>query len=193
MKILFLGYKDSPLIDFIKESGDEVIVYDEKLTADFIKQNKPDFLISYGYRHIIKQEILDFFAPNRAINMHISFLPWNRGADPNLWSFLDDTPKGVTIHYLDSGLDTGDIVAQEEVFINEEETLSSSYNLLHNRMINLFIKNWKLIKTGRCNRIAQVGDGTCHKSKDKEKIISILPDGWNTKISELKNIKAKNE
>ncbi|MCL0081308.1 hypothetical protein M1N64_03665 [Peptococcaceae bacterium] len=49
----------------------------------------------------------------RAINLHISFLPWNRGADPNFWSFIENAPVGVSIHYLDEGIDTGDRKKQQ--------------------------------------------------------------------------------
>ena len=38
--------------------------------------------------------------------MHISYLPFNRGAHPNYWSFKDNSPKGVTIHFIDNGIDT---------------------------------------------------------------------------------------
>ena len=50
--------------------------------------------------------------PDRVVNLHIAYLPYNRGADPNLWSVLEDTPAGVSIHYVDEGVDTGDIIAQ---------------------------------------------------------------------------------
>ena len=66
--------------------------------------------------------------------MHISLLPWNRGYHPNIWSFLEDTPKGVTIHYINEGIDTGDIIVQKEIVIDEDkETLKSSYEILHEK------------------------------------------------------------
>ena len=54
----------------------------------------------------------------RAINLHISYLPWNRGADPNLWSAVG-MPKGVTIHYINDGFDTGDILFQKAILFVE--------------------------------------------------------------------------
>ncbi len=64
------------------------------------------------------------------INLHISFLPWNRGAHPNFWSFYDDTPKGVTIHLIDEGIDTGAIIYQKEITFdrNEKTFESNSFN-----------------------------------------------------------------
>lgn len=112
-KILFLGPEDSPLIPWLQEQSEEVIQTSDRLSAREVSKQGYSFLVSYGYRHILRKDILDIF-PGRAINLHISLLPWNRGADPNFWSFVEDTPKGVTIHYLDEGVDTGDIIAQQE-------------------------------------------------------------------------------
>jgi methionyl-tRNA formyltransferase len=155
--------------------------------VDYVLENNFSFLISYGYRFILKKEILDLF-PNRAINLHISYLPYNRGADPNFWSFIDGTPKGVTIHYLDEGVDTGDIIVQKEVVFDslESETLASSYQKLHIEIQNLFFQNWEAIKNQKCSRRPQVGNGTVHKKKDKEALLHLIEkDGWDTKLSVL--------
>jgi methionyl-tRNA formyltransferase len=162
-------------------------LYFGKITVDYVLENKFNFLISYGYRYVLKKEILDLF-PNRAINLHISYLPYNRGSDPNFWSFIDGTPKGVTIHYLDEGVDTGDIIVQKEVVFDslETETLASSYQKLHTEIQNLFFQNWESIKSQRCSRRPQVGNGTVHKEKDKEALLHLIEkDGWNTKLSVL--------
>ena len=66
----------------------------------FVKKINPNFIISYNYRFIFKQEIVNY-VKNNIINLNISLLPWNRGAYPNVWSFLEDAPKGVTIHIID--------------------------------------------------------------------------------------------
>ena len=162
-------------------------LYFGKITVDYVLENKFNFLISYGYRYVLKKEILDLF-PNRAINLHISYLPYNRGSDPNFWSFIDGTPKGVTIHYLDEGVDTGDIIVQKEVVFDslETETLASSYQKLHTEIQNLFFQNWESIKSQRCSRRPQVGNSTVHKEKDKEALLHLIEkDGWNTKLSVL--------
>lgn len=140
MKILFLGPEDSPLINWLQEQGEEVLQTAAKLSIQFVQEQRFSFLVSYGYRHILKKEILDLF-PEKAVNMHISYLPWNRGADPNFWSFVEDTPKGVTIHYLDEGVDTGDIIVQKKVeFDLERETLATSYEKLQEEIQDLFKK-----------------------------------------------------
>ncbi len=177
MKVLFLGYTSSPLINFIKNNGDDVIVSEEKINATFIKDNKIDFVVSYGYRHIIKKDVLEIL-PKRVINLHISYLPYNKGADPNFWSFIEDTPKGVTIHLVDEGLDTGDIILQQIVEVFDNDTLKTTYGVLQNAINELFINNWNNIKTQIIEPKKQIEKGTFHKSIEKEQYISEIKDKW---------------
>lgn len=184
--VLFLGDKNSPLLRWLISTGESVIQTTETIEPSFIPNNKVIFLISYGYRHIIRKNILDQL-PNRAINLHISLLPWNKGADPNLWSFVDGTPKGVTIHYLDPGIDTGDIIVQQEVeFDSHNDTLETTYQKLQCVIQSLFQKNWKSIKTQTCPRRQQQGQGSIHKSNEKEVISHLLVKEWDTPISTLR-------
>jgi len=182
-KLLFLGSHDSSLYTWLQEQGEDVSQTSDKLSVEFIEDEEFTFLISYGYRYILHPEILNKF-PDRAINLHISYLPWNRGADPNFWSFVEDTPKGVTIHYLDEGVDTGDIIVQEEIRF-DSETLATSYEKLQFAIQELFKNNWQEIKNGTCLRQKQVGEGSFHKQKDKEYLSDLLTDGWDTPISTL--------
>lgn len=181
MKVLFLGQADNPLIEFLRSVGEQVDQTSEKITVD--QAQKYDFAVSYGYRHLIRKPIIDLF-PGRIINLHISYLPWNRGADPNLWSVIEGTPKGVTIHHVDCGLDTGDIIVQREVLFDlENDTLASSYQKLQMEILQLFQENWSEIKLGNLQRTKQDREaGTSHKLKDRPK----LPEtGWETKLKDL--------
>jgi methionyl-tRNA formyltransferase len=184
-KILFLGNDASPLLKWLKSVEVFVLQTSEKITTELIHSNNINFIVSYGYHHILGNDILDLL-PDRAINLHISYLPFNRGADPNLWSFVENTPKGVTIHYLDVGIDTGDIIVQEELqFDSNFDTLASTYEKLQVTIVDLFKENWQDIKTLRCKRKKQHGEGTFHKVEDKKKLDDLLEDGWDTKIFSL--------
>ena len=145
MKILFLSNNaiSDNLIYWLRNiAKEEVIVYDKPISIEFLKKIKPNFIISYNYRFIVKQEIINYIK-NNIINLHISLLPWNKGADPNVWSLLEDTPKGVTIHIIDEGIDTGPILIQKEVYMDESiETLKSSYKKLHREIQELFKIKW---------------------------------------------------
>ncbi len=190
VNVLFLGSKNSILVQFIESLGDSVFVMEDKFNPDLLENHNIGFVVSYGYRHIIRQDVLDKIA-DKIINLHISFLPWNRGADPNFWSFIDNTPKGVTIHYIDAGIDTGDIIVQREVLLSESETLSSSYQKLKQKIEELFMEHWPKIRIGTCGRIKQSSNGTFHKTIDKEPLQHLLEKGWETPIAALVNIKTE--
>lgn len=184
MKILYLGpYRDT-LIDFIRSFGDGVIQTEERLMADDPILADVDFVVSYGYRYILREEFIARF-PDRIVNLHISLLPYNRGADPNLWSFLEDTPRGVTIHSIDRGVDTGLIIAQEEVPMRENDTLRTSYARLTEKIERLFQSSWPAIRAGEAIRRPQAPGGTAHRLKDKKPYLDLLTKGWDTPVREL--------
>ena len=183
MNILFLG-PETTLIEFLSNDGNSIARFEEKLNKEVIAEYEYDFLISFGYRYIISKEILDYFK-EKAINLHISYLPWNKGADPNLWSILENTPKGVTIHQMDCGIDTGKILFQKEIYIDENGTLTSSYEKLQTRLVELFKSNWEKIKCNKAIPKKQTGTGSYHKSSDKNSYQKFLTNGYNTKIKDL--------
>ncbi len=183
MKILFLGERESKIIPFLTSQGEEVVVTDQKI--DPSDAQGYDFLLSYRYRHILRKNVLDLF-PQKAVNIHNGLLPWNRGADANLWSHVEETPKGVTIHYIDEGIDTGDILVSKEVTFTEQDTLATSWATLWEVAQDLFIDNWKGIKNGELKGCRQTGEGTFHLAKDKETVH--LPLGWDTPLSEVPTI-----
>lgn len=187
MKILYLS-PHKRLIDFLESTAggsarDEVIQSVEPLTDEMLEGI--DFIISYGYRRKIGKEVTDRFN-GRAINLHIGYLPYNRGADPNLWSFLEDTPKGVTIHYLDGNIDTGDIIAREEVpYDIENDTLRTTYKRLSDAIEALFCRLWPDIRDGRDGNVVSMPQLTYHRVGDKDAYARLLEKGWDTSIKEL--------
>lgn len=190
MKILFLTNNPitKNLSDWLRdEAHEEVTLFGERLTRTMLNTGGSVFIVSYNYRHIISKDVLDIL-DGCAVNLHISLLPWNRGSYPNVWSFLDDTPKGVTIHLIDEGVDTGKILLQKEVFFDENiETLISSYKNLHDTIQSLFKENWHNIKYGTLEPITQSCGGSMHTKEDFSKISFILGgEGWNIPIRQLK-------
>lgn len=165
--------------------GAAVYKFENKLTGDVVRELKPFFIVSFNYRHIIPAEVLDAM-PGRVINLHTSLLPFNRGSSPNFFSFLDDTPKGVTIHLMDKGLDTGDILCQKEIqFDQEKETFASSYERLMEELKELFRANWEAIRSGKQTTVGQSGDGTCHRMRELEEIRRETPFAWTDNIGEF--------
>ena len=97
-----------------KEGKGKVIRLSECISIELLKEMRPKYIISYNYIHMISKEIIDFMHGN-IVNLHISLLPYNRGTSPNFFSFLDNTPKGVTIHQISEELDAGKIFCNKEI------------------------------------------------------------------------------
>ncbi len=190
MSVLFLGPPDSLVLDFLKSTEADVAQTLDPLDEMFFDRTPADFLVAHGYRHIIRQNVLDRF-PRRAVNLHIAYLPWNRGADPNLWSFIEKTPKGVSIHYLDAGVDTGDIIAQKLVEFEAGETLRTSYARLQAEIAQLFAEHWSRIRAGTCHAVKQTGAGSFHRVADRERVAHLLARGWDTPIEHLEKAGAE--
>ena len=162
---------------------ENALYVNDLLSVDFLLDYSIEFIVSYNYKYIIKKDIIDLL-PNRIINLHTSFLPYNRGADPNIWSFIDGSPCGVTIHQVNEGLDTGDILLQQSIsFDTEIETLSSSYEKLHQLIQELFINNWELLKQFKIKPVKQVNIGTTHKKSDLLKYAQVID--YNDKVSDF--------
>ncbi len=163
----------------------KVYRFANKLTLDIVKELDPSFLISFNYKHIVPVDVLDYMK-GRVVNLHTSYLPYNKGAAPNFFSFYEDTPKGVTIHEMAAGLDEGAILLQKEVPMKaEEETFATSYDKLIEAMSELFFDNWKLIKKGEIAAVKQTGEGTYHTSKELAEIRKKTDFSWNENIAQV--------
>lgn len=186
-RILFLGYNsnETPLIKKLTNLGHEVIHHSENLTK-ISPLPRIDNIISYGFRHIISANQLEYINIP-IINLHISYLPWNRGAHPNFWAFYDSTPIGVSIHLIDDGIDTGPILFQKMVaFDKHETTFKLTYQKLKLEVEKLFMENLETILSRKFIAMPQPKNGTIHYIKD-------LPPhflGWDTDIkSEILRLK----
>lgn len=190
MKILALvGYNKEKFLSRLRSCGYEVIPWENKISLSDVQTVAPDWCISYNYKYIVGKEILEFLK-YKVLNLHISYLPWNRGAHPNLWSFVENTPKGVSVHIMDEGIDTGDIVARKlVVFEDENITLRESYEMLQEEVLDLFFSIWPQVVNGNFKGIPQsrLGQGTFHRVKDFVKIKGLLePELWDLSVKELK-------
>jgi UDP-2,4-diacetamido-2,4,6-trideoxy-beta-L-altropyranose hydrolase len=188
LRILFLGGTlSNDLSRWLEARGEKVFYTEEKVDARYVADLKPDMIISYNYQYMLGKDIL-CIPQKGAINLHISYLPWNRGAHPNVWSFIEGSPKGVTIHYIDDGIDTGDILVQEEViFDDDRDTLMSSYAKLHKAIQDLFKRNWAHMRGGSVEAKPQPTGGTLHFRKDSSKFEALISEkAWNTPVKEIR-------
>lgn len=176
-----------PLYEWLMTKGC-CLLYSEYITVDILRNYKPKLVISYNYSYMISEDVIDYMC-GQCINLHISMLPWNRGSDPNFWSFVDDTPKGVTIHRVAKGLDTGDIIYQRELEFNEgTETFASSYQALQQSVVELLKQNWDELLKGSYKTFTQECKGTYHRRCDMKKWINGRVFTWDMTIKDFKSI-----
>lgn len=188
-RIIFLSNNDNTkeLQNWLIGKGNDVRLISEPITIDMVKSFNPSIVISYNYVHIVREDVIEYLG-DRIINMHTSFLPWNKGASPNIWSIIDDTPKGVTIHRLEKGLDTGDVIVQKEcVFDEYVDTLYSSYATLNREIVELLQDNWDKIISGNYVLRKQQGKGSYHRTADLEALLAGRHIDYSMTIAEFKN------
>ena len=184
--ILFLGDSDNELIQFIKSSDCNVIQTQNKININFLLDNDIDFVVSYGYRYIIDDKVVKFFN-KKIINLHISYLPYNRGASPNIWSIVEDTKKGVSIHYVDETLDTGEILIQRELHFDDNTSLKDSYKILKKEIEKLFKLNWNKLVNNKISSQKQSTSGSFHTVNQTNVLLEKLNiDGWDITLKDLK-------
>lgn len=137
---------------------------------------QPEYIVSCGYRHIVPEDILS--VPEQgAINLHPAYLPYNRGANPNVWSIVEGTPAGVTLHYMEPTVDTGDVIAREEVQTDFTDTGKDLYERLEDAQVKLFKDTWPDIVAGDVSPTAQEEDSsTYHRTDDFEELCEFDPD-----------------
>lgn len=208
MNILFVTNQENNNLDipkYLTNLKENVEIIKKKFSLELIKKKKIDFIITYKSRFLIKEEIINYINKN-IINIHGSYLPWCRGYYSNFWSTYFNLPNGVTIHYIDQNIDSGDILAQKMINYNLNDTLKSTYNKLDKLSIKLFKKCWIKIKEKKikCMNQKNFNFESLNKKifnknaikyaykifykKDFENIFDMLPHGWNTKIKDIRKI-----
>jgi len=107
-------------LDSIRGTGKDVAV------REFIKAKKPDLIWITDYRYLLPEELLPL-TPLGIINLHPSLLPQYRGRAPINWAILNgEEYLGLTAHFVDSGMDTGDIIMQKTIHLSSEEDVSDA-------------------------------------------------------------------
>ena len=120
---------EKPILFFNLVKHDEVV---EQKIIEFLKQHQIDLLVLSNYKFLIKQKLIDEYN-DKIISVHPSLLPLFPGKISKVYKeVLDRGVKvtGCTLHYVNKGMDTGKIILQEPVRI-ENDTIES----LHKKMI----------------------------------------------------------
>jgi phosphoribosylglycinamide formyltransferase-1 len=103
--------------------------------ATWLEEHGVELVVLAGYMHLLTAPFLQRF-PGRIVNVHPSLLPAFPGMHPIADAIAAGVPTtGVTIHYVDEGLDTGDVIRQEEVPVEPRETLEDRIHAVEHRLL----------------------------------------------------------
>lgn len=127
---------------------------------------EPDYIICVHFPYIIPQAILQL-PKFGVLNLHPAYLPYNRGWHTPTWALLENTPIGATLHFMDEGIDTGDIIHQRQLIPASHDTAHSLYDKVKQLEFTVFKEVWTDLINGTFTRTPQQpNDGTSHKRKE---------------------------
>jgi methionyl-tRNA formyltransferase len=127
-----------------------------------LERLRPDVLLSVFYDKILRPRLLELPGV-AAVNLHFGLLPYNRGSLPIPWAIIDGNDPGVTMHYMDAGVDTGDVIGQLAVPAGDHETAFDVYERCTKAGVFLFERYFPLLLRGRAPRRAQDAVGTYYR------------------------------
>jgi methionyl-tRNA formyltransferase len=125
---------------------------------------KPDLFLAVGYTNLLKETVLS--VPRiLAANFHASLLPAYRGKHPIFWALRNgERWSGLTVHVMDQGLDTGDILYQVQVRTRKRDTVADLYDRIMDRSLSLVARLIQDAERGKLRRRPQSELGASYYS-----------------------------
>lgn len=150
---------------------------------DSISKLNPDLIVVVAFR-ILPPEIFEL-PPLGTVNLHASILPRYRGAAPINWVIINgEKETGVTTFIIKQKVDTGDMILQKKVAIEEDETAGELHDKLAAIGADLLLESVNLIEKDKAPRIKQIGEVTkAPKIKREHCLID-----WRKKNYEIGNL-----
>lgn len=122
-----------------------------------LKKEKVNLIVSVYFNQILKDFVIDT-ANKGVINIHPAYLPDYKGVSPVFWSLANgEKYAGVTVHYINKGIDTGNIIAREKVKIARFDTEDSLYWRIGKIGSPLLAASVKKIENGKVKPIPNIG------------------------------------
>jgi methionyl-tRNA formyltransferase len=171
--------------------GFEVIVSPEPYEADSIDDFSPDIILSSGYDRLLRPKTVQRFS-QRIINLHAAYLPWARGIGTTLFATMLRYPYGVSIHFINEGLDTGNLISQKLVQPGPKDTLRTFYTKLLSATEELFFESFPKIVHGQTGGVPQEQLGEINTNRSRlqfESLLDVCPNGYDTLITDLEKFR----
>lgn len=127
----------------------------EKNFIDKISTFSADILVSMSFNQILKSDIINLCS-HGFINCHAGALPFYRGRNPLNWAIINDESSfGITVHFVDEGIDTGDIIKQKKYPITVSDNYASLLDIAISECAEVLFEALNDIYKGICERIPQ--------------------------------------
>lgn len=139
---------------------------------NLLKELKPDYILCIHFPYVFPTEVLQI-PKHGVVNLHPAYLPYNRGWHTPTWAIWEGTPYGATLHFMDEGMDTGDIIHQKQIEILPNDTADTLYKRVMKLEFEVFKEAWPSLVSSTYSRKPQpLKEGSAHKKID---ITSIQP------------------
>jgi methionyl-tRNA formyltransferase len=159
---------DTALVSLCETAGISPPVIRGRQLADpraieLLRRLELDFIVCVHFPYLLRRPVLDA-AKSGVLNLHPSYLPYNRGWHTPTWAILEGTPAGASLHYMDESLDTGAIVCQLPCDVDPAETAHTLYQKLKALEVEVFREGWTRIRRGLRQGIPQApAAGSSHR------------------------------
>ncbi len=180
---------DKFLIDFAKRNEIELFIEKNVNNDDFLKKisnRNLDLIVSMSFDQIFKKDIINL-PKFKSINCHAGKLPFYRGRNVLNWVLINDESEfGITVHFVDEGIDTGDIIMQKSFPITDDDNYSTLLTKAYAECGILLFESIKKIHNKNFSRKPQIEidkfGSYCTNRKPGDEIIN-----WNTSSREIFN------
>lgn len=130
-----------------------------------IKKYHPQLILVASWSQIIPKAILDL-PPRGVVGLHYSLLPKRRGGAPLNWAIIDGlNESGISLFYMDEGIDTGDIIGQEKFEIGPRDTVNNLLKKIEQIAPALFLRYFDAILTNQAVRVPQGHEQATHTAR----------------------------
>ena len=162
IEILFIVPRSDTNDNTLKEFADKYKIdylfpvnINSPVFIETVRSYNTDLLVSMSFNQIFRTPILEV-SKLGVINCHAGKLPYYRGRNILNWALINDEKEfGITVHYVDEGIDTGDIIKQQNYPITDEDDYNSLLEVAYFECASILYDAIKEIQSGNSQRIAQ--------------------------------------
>ncbi|MBH1942476.1 methionyl-tRNA formyltransferase [Mobilitalea sibirica] len=149
---------DMVLKEFSKNYNIDYLKHENINSSEFlekVREYQCDLFVSMSFNQIFKYDIIN--TPRlKTINCHAGKLPFYRGRNILNWALINDEKEfGITVHFIDEGIDTGDIILQRTFEIRDEDDYSTLLNTAYIKCAQILYDGIKLVQNNTFQPIKQ--------------------------------------